>query len=121
MRKSEEGLKIREEVIGKSNSDLVTASLEGIAPDVDTYTQVIFAEMSARGVLDMQQRELVTLACLLTQGDTAAQLKIHIQAAMNVGLSQEEIVECFIHCLSYVGFPKVLNAISVLKTVVTDL
>jgi 4-carboxymuconolactone decarboxylase len=113
----EKGLKIREEVIGKENSRLVTESLKEIAPIVDGYTLLTFAEISQRSALDMQQREMITITNLLTQGDTSGQLKIHIQGALNVGLTKDEIIETFIHCLPYSGFPRVLNAISVAKEV----
>ncbi|MBO1307378.1 carboxymuconolactone decarboxylase family protein [Enterococcus sp. 669A] len=117
MNKFERGLKIREQIIGEKASGSVTDSLKDIAPILDKYTQVAFDEMSNRDALNMQQREMITLTTLVTQGDTASQLRVHIQGALNVGLSQEEIVEIFIQCLPYVGFPKVLNAVSVAKEV----
>jgi 4-carboxymuconolactone decarboxylase len=113
----ENGLKIREAVIGKEASQMVSASLADIAPILDQKTLLVFNEALERPVLDMKQREMITIATLLTQGDTSSQLRIHIQGALNVGISREEIVEILIHCLSYVGFPKVLNAISVAKEV----
>lgn len=117
MNKFERGFKIREQIIGEKASGSVSDSLKDIAPILDKYTQVAFDEMSNRAALNMQQREMITLTTLLTQGDTASQLRVHIQGALNVGLSQEEIVEIFIQCLPYVGFPKVLNAVSVAKEV----
>lgn len=65
----------------------------------------------------MKQREMITITTLLTQGDTSSQLRIHIQGALNVGMTRDEIIETFVHCLPYVGFPRVLNAISVAKEV----
>jgi len=115
--KYENGLKIRESVIGKRASRLVSDSLADIAPILDQKTLLAFDEAVERGILDMKQREMITLTALLTQGDTSNQLRIHIQGALNVGISRAEIVEIFVHCLSYVGFPKVLNAIAVAKEV----
>jgi Uncharacterized homolog of gamma-carboxymuconolactone decarboxylase subunit len=115
--KYEQGLKIREAIIGEEASRMVSKSLAEIAPILDRYTFLTFAEFESRDTLDMKQREMITITSLLSQGDTEPQLKIHIQGSLNVGLSQEEIVETFIHCLPYVGFPKVLNAIAVAKSV----
>ncbi|MFC4651878.1 carboxymuconolactone decarboxylase family protein [Lactococcus nasutitermitis] len=117
MNNYEKGLKVREEVIGKSASQAVSESLRDIAPDIDNYTLLTFAEFSERTVLDMKLRELITLTSLLTQGDTAGQLRVHLQGALNVGWSKAEIIESFIQCLPYVGFPRVLNAVSVAKEV----
>jgi len=94
----------------------VVDSLADIAPDVGKYIiEFGFGEIYDRPGLNFRDREIVTLSSLLTQGDTDGQLKVHIRAALNVGLTQSEIVEIFIHCIPYVGFPKVLNAISTLK------
>ncbi|MCP9327900.1 carboxymuconolactone decarboxylase family protein [Liquorilactobacillus satsumensis] len=101
----------------KKASQLVSASLADIAPVLDQKTLLAFDEAQRRGVLDLKQREMITITTLLTQGDTAKQLRIHIQGALNVGLTRAEIVETFIHCLPYVGFPRVLNAIAVAKEV----
>lgn len=120
MDKYENGLKIRQAVIGKEASQMVSDSLADIAPILDQKTLLAFDEAQARPILDMKQREMITITSLLTQGDTSSQLRIHIQGALNVGLSRDEIIETFIHCLSYVGFPRVLNAISVAKEVFSN-
>jgi carboxymuconolactone decarboxylase family protein len=44
-------------------------------------------------------------------------LRVHIHASLNVGLTRDEIVEAFIQCIPYLGFPKVLNAVFVAKEV----
>lgn len=116
----ENGLKIRELVIGKEASQLVSDSLADIAPLLNQKTLLVFDEADQRKTLTMKQREMITITALLTQGDTASQLNIHIQGALNVGVTRDEIVEIFIHCLSYVGFPRVLNAISVAKQVFSN-
>lgn len=79
-----------------------------------------FGTIYNREVLDFKQREMITITSLLSQGGLENQLRVHIQASMNVGLTQEEIVETFIHCIPYVGFPKVLNAIFIAKEIFTD-
>ncbi|HCN75407.1 carboxymuconolactone decarboxylase family protein [Pseudolactococcus plantarum] len=120
MDKYENGLKIRQAVIGKEASQMVSDSLADIAPILDQKTLLAFDEAQARPILDMKQREMITITSLLTQGDTSSQLRIHIQGALNVGLSRDEIIETFIHCLAYMGFPRVLNAISVAKEVFSN-
>lgn len=98
--------------------DRVMAALADIAPDLGAYIiGFAFGEIYARPALDLRQRELITLAALAAQGGCENQLRVHIHAALNVGLSQEEIVETFIHCVPYLGFPKVLNAVFVAKAV----
>ncbi len=98
--------------------DRVMAALADIAPDLGAYIiGFAFGEIYARPALDLRRRELITLAALAAQGGCENQLRVHIHAALNVGLSREEIVETFIHCVPYLGFPKVLNAVFVAKAV----
>jgi len=97
------------------------ASLKVVAPDVSRYIlEFAFGDIYARPGLSLQQREMITVTTLLTQGDTADQLKVHINGALNVGLKPKTIVETVIQCIPYVGFPKVLNALTVIKGILQE-
>ena len=98
------------------DGEQVMAALADIAPDLATYIiGFAFGEIYTRPALNLAQRELITLALLAAQGGCEKQLRVHIQAALNVGLSREQIVETFIQGVPYLGFPKVLNAVFVAK------
>lgn len=102
-------------------ADNVMASLKVVAPDVSRYIlEFAFGDIYARPGLTLQQREMITVTTLLTQGDTADQLKVHINGALNVGLKPKTIVETVIQCIPYVGFPKVLNALTVIKGILQE-
>lgn len=102
--------------IDGAGGEAVIQSLEDISPDLGQYiVEFAFGDIYARSGLALQEREMVTLASLLTAGGCEAQLEVHISATLHVGLSQEKIVEIFLQCIPYTGFPKVLNAISVVK------
>ncbi len=102
-------------------ADQVMATLKDIAPDVGKYIfEFVFSDIYNRPGLDLKQREMITITSLLTQGDTAGQLKVHINGALHVGLTRQQVIETFIQCLPYVGFPKVLNAITVAKEVFAE-
>lgn len=99
----------------------VISSLEDIAPDMGKYiVEFAFGDIYTREGLDLKQRQLVTIASLTTQGGCEPQLTVHINAALNVGLSPNEIIEAIIHCTPYTGFPKALNSIFVAKRVFED-
>ena len=76
----------------------------------DILSRFIFGEVFYQGNLDDKQRELITLV-VLTTNQTLPQLKAHVAAALNVGLSPVEIKEAVYQCAPYIGFPKTLNAI----------
>ncbi len=96
----------------------VIASLKDISPDLGKYIiEFGFGDIYSRDGLDVKQRELITIASLATQGGCEPQLNVHINAALNVGLTPLEIVESIIQCTPYTGFPRVLNAIFEVKRV----
>ncbi len=79
-----------------------------------------FGEVYARKGLDLKTKEMLSVTSLLTQGDTADQLKFHFAAALHVGVTQEELIEVLIHCIPHVGIPKVMNAFNVLIRVIDN-
>ncbi|NLR33187.1 carboxymuconolactone decarboxylase family protein [Levilactobacillus tujiorum] len=102
-------------------ADTVMTSLKDIAPDISQYIlEFAFGDIYARPGLTLQQRELVTITALLVQGDTSSQLTVHLNGCLNVGLTPKEIIETCIHCIPYIGFPRVLNAITVVQQVFTS-
>jgi alkylhydroperoxidase/carboxymuconolactone decarboxylase family protein YurZ len=60
--------------------------------------------------------------CWLRRGKvlTGEPLKLHINVGFNVGLTKEKIVGALIHCIPYVGFPRVLNALTLVKQVMAE-
>lgn len=113
----ERGLAKLHEIDGEQG-DAVMDALSDIAPDLGRYIVSFgFGEIYHRPALSNRERELVTLGLLAAQGGCEKQLKVHIHAALNVGISREEIVETFIHCMPYLGFPKALNAVFAAKEV----
>ena len=63
---------------------------------------------------------MITITSLLTTGGCEPQLEVHINGSLNVGLSPEKIIETFIQCIPYTGFPKVLNAIYTAKKIFAE-
>lgn len=111
------GLEKLEQVDKQAGRDVIN-SLEGLPEDIGRYIiEFAFGDIYSRGTLDLKQREMITITSLLVQGDTSPQLRVHINGALNVGLTKEEIIETFIQTIPYVGFPRVLNAVNVTKEV----
>ncbi|KST63149.1 carboxymuconolactone decarboxylase family protein [Mastigocoleus testarum] len=94
----------------------VIKSLKNIAPDLGRYIiEFGFGDVYSRSGLDLQKREIATIAALTALGNAQPQLKVHINAALNVGCSREEIIEVIIQMAIYAGFPAALNAMFVAK------
>jgi 4-carboxymuconolactone decarboxylase len=114
----ERGEKLLRLVDGDKVADNLIAAYENLAPDFTRYlTEFAFGEIYARDG-DLKQRELIAIASLATMGGCDAQLETHVHGAFNVGLSEGEIVEAVMTLIPYIGFPKALNAMAVVKRVV---
>ncbi|QST01156.1 carboxymuconolactone decarboxylase family protein [Pontibacillus sp. ALD_SL1] len=106
---------------GTSHFDLMK-DLDSIAPDIGKYiVEFAYGDIYNRSHLDQKQRALTVLSSLITQGEgSLPQLELHINTALNAGLSEEEIVEAMIQLIPYLGFPSVINAVKQAKRVFSE-
>ena len=97
----ERGARALSEIDGEGGQKVVD-SLADIAPDFARYIiEFPFGDIYSRPGLDLRSREIATIAALTTLGNAAPQLKVHIQAGLNVGLSRDEIVETIMQMAVY--------------------
>ena len=111
------GQRMLQQVDGKGG-DAVVESLQDIAPDFAQYLiEFPFGDIYSRPGLDLRSREIATVAALTALGNAAPQLKVHIGAALHVGLTQDEIIEVIMQMAVYAGFPAALNGLFAAKEV----
>ncbi|MDV6377525.1 carboxymuconolactone decarboxylase family protein [Sporosarcina sp. GW1-11] len=113
--------KIKEYVSEEEANRMMTAdALKELAPDLRKYiVEFAYGEIYSRPGLDSKQRQLVTLASLVTQGATT-QIQTHVKRALTVGLTKTEVVECIMQLIPYVGFPRVQNALTAAKDLLLE-
>ncbi len=113
----ERGRRALAEIDGAAGQNVVEA-LEGIAPDFATYLfEFPFGDIYCRPGLSLRDREIATIAALAAMGTAAPQLKVHIEAGLNVGISKPEITEILMQMAVYAGFPAALNGLFAAKEV----
>jgi 4-carboxymuconolactone decarboxylase len=111
------GLAKLEEIDGQAGVNVIN-SLRDIAPDFARYLiEFPFGDIYSRPGLDLRSREIAVVAALTAMGNAAPQLKVHIEGALNVGVSQTEITEVMMQMAVYAGFPAALNALFAAKEV----
>ncbi|MDE5898504.1 MAG: carboxymuconolactone decarboxylase family protein [Treponemataceae bacterium] len=111
------GMELLDAVDGKGGQ-AVLDSLAGIAPELGRHIiEFAFGEIYADGSLTLRERELATLASILSLGGCEAQLEVHIRGALNVGIQPETVIGIFMQCIPYAGFPRVLNAVFAAKRI----
>jgi 4-carboxymuconolactone decarboxylase len=112
------GLKLLNKLHGGHAGEAIIEGLKDISPDYATMTiEWGFGEVFSRPGLDLKTRELAIIAACVTLGHATPQLQAHIEAALNVGATQEEVVEVIFQTALYSGFPAATNALFAAKEV----
>ncbi len=75
-----------------------------------------YGELWDRPGLDHRERMLVAVAAFTGLG-LEGQLRKFAQSALNIGLTQEEVIEAVIQTGPYSGFPRALNGLAILTEV----
>ena len=84
-----------------------------IVPDM--LTTSLFADFYTRGGLDLKTRELLIYCALATLGGTERQMASHAVGNLKVGNSKQTLIAAMVQCYPYIGFPRISNAINILK------
>ncbi len=114
------GLELLSKIDGEAGHNVIN-SLQDICPDLAKYTiEFPFGDIYARPALDLKTREIATVAALTALGNCAPQLKVHLNAALNVGCSEDEVKEVILQMAVYAGFPAALNGMFALKEVLAE-
>ena len=93
---------------------------QGTDPEMmDILQKFIFGDVFQTGDLTLKQREMITCITLATM-QTLPQLKAHAGAALNVGVTPEELREVMYLTAPFIGFPRMLNAVATVNEVFTE-
>lgn len=105
-----------QDVSGEKPYDLWRAFDKDLAKDLSLF---ITGKMYAREKIPHTTRQLITVSALTVLGKLD-ELKLHIQAALNVGCKAEEIAEVIFQTAVYGGVPATNNALKVLQEVMQE-
>ncbi|WP_327292757.1 carboxymuconolactone decarboxylase family protein [Streptomyces sp. NBC_01198] len=114
------GMKVLGDVDGEAGRRVVE-TLADTSPELGH--QVVawaFGDMYSRAELPPRDRQLVTLGVLAALGGCEIELDVHINAALNVGLTATEVSEALLHSAVYCGIPRSINATLVAKKVFAE-
>ena len=117
----QQGLKTLRD-IDPNSPERVTEMFKDIAPDLSRYIiEFPYGDIYSRPGLDLKTREMLTVTALTVLGNAQPQLKRHINNALNVGCSRQQIVEIMIQMAVYAGFPAAVNGMFAAKEVFAEL
>jgi len=113
----ETGMKVRRDVLGDAHVDRAEASKSDLDAEFqDLITRYAWGEIWTRPGLPRHTRSLLTIGLMvaLNRND---ELKMHLRAAANNGVTEEEIREVLLHCAIYCGAPAANSAFHAAKEI----
>lgn len=110
------GKKTLKDLHGGHVGEAMVKELSDICPEfVDMTIEWSFGEIASRTGIDLKTRELVIIASCVTLGHVVPQLRAHIEAALKVGCTKEEIIEVILQMSIYAGMANASNAFRIAK------
>ena len=103
--KFEKGLKLRKQVLGAEYVEKSMASADSFSmPMQELSTEYCWGHVWTRPGLALRDRSLINIA-MISALNRPHELKLHVKAALNNGLSREEIREVILQVAVYCGVP----------------
>lgn len=120
-KRHEEGLKMRRAVLGDAHVDHAIANQNEFTADFQgLITRYAWGEIWARPGLDRKTRSLITIAMMVAL-NRSEELKLHLRAAPNNGVSRAEIKEVLLQTAIYCGVPAANSAFHMAEEVFEEL
>ena len=104
------GLAVRTEVLGRAHVEGALKRATPFNEDFQTLvTQYAWGGIWTRPGLDRKTRSMLTIAMLAALGHHE-ELKLHVRATRNTGVSQDEVKEILLQVAAYAGVPAANSA-----------
>ncbi|MBI2847701.1 MAG: carboxymuconolactone decarboxylase family protein [Chloroflexi bacterium] len=78
----------------------------------DMTLEHVWCDVWGRPGLGLREREMITIASIISLGNPGGGLKAHLRNAANVGVKREEILEIIMHVAHYAGWPAATDALN---------
>ena len=105
-----DGMKVRREVLGAQHVDKAESKKDDFTEEFQNLiTRYAWGEIWTRPGLERKTRSCVTLAMMIAL-HREDEFKLHIKAALNNGLTQNEIKEVILQSAIYAGVPAANSA-----------
>ncbi len=117
----QKGLKIQAPIYGTEIADRYTWLPGEFAQAVPRFlTELCFGDFNTRTGLDAKTRELLTVVLLAALGGAEVQVKSHVEGALKMGNTKEEVVCALVHASGYMGIPRLFNALNTCRELLQE-
>lgn len=118
--KRERGMKARREVLGDEHVDRAIANTTDFTADFqDFIARYAWGEIWTRPGLDRKTRSCITLTAMIALGKIE-EFEMHVWAALQNGLTENELKEVLLHSAIYCGVPAANAAFAVAQRILAD-
>lgn len=115
------GMAVRRAVLGDQHVDRAQANVNDLNADFQNLiTRYAWGEIWTRPGLPRETRSLMTI-CMMVALNREEELKLHIRAARNNGVSVDQIKEALLQTAIYCGLPAANAAFAVAQQVLKKL
>ena len=111
----DKGREVAKRLFGQKAAEMAEQSLSNMNPGFEEFVMMALS-LYDRPALDMKMRSAMTMAVLTALGRTQ-EMSIHVRAALNVGLTEEQIREVIMQVAVYAGIPAAIEAYQVANRV----
>lgn len=117
----ERGLELFEQLHGGHAGEAIVAEMRDVCPAfADMTIDWAVGGVMARPGLDLISRQLVVIASCVTLGHAEPQLRAHVQAALGLGVTKQQIVEAILQLTFYAGGPAVRNSLMSIRDLIAE-
>lgn len=113
----DKGLETQVSIFG----DAILAAHSNAAPNQKHIQNFLsancFGDFYTRKGLDLKTRELLTFIMIISLGGAEPQAIAHANANIKMGNSKDMMLEAVTQCLPYIGYPRTLNAITIINNI----
>jgi 4-carboxymuconolactone decarboxylase len=116
-----EGMAVRRAVLGDAHVDRAQANRTAFTNEFqDLITRYAWGEIWTREGLPRHTRSLMTIYMMVALG-REEELKLHLRAAANNGVTRDEIKEALLQTAIYCGVPAANSAFALAQQVFADI
>jgi 4-carboxymuconolactone decarboxylase len=113
----DKGLEVRRAVLGAAYVDQSIANADDFSrPFQELVTEYCWGEIWTRPGLDRKTRSMLNLA-MLTALNRPHEVRLHLEGALNNGVSRDEIQEVLLQAAIYCGIPAALDSFKLAREV----
>ncbi len=119
--KFEAGMAVRRAVLGDAHVDRAQANRNAFNTEFqDLITRYAWGEIWTREGLPRHTRSLMTI-CMMVALNREEELKLHLRAAANNGVSREQVKEALLQAAIYCGVPAANSAFALAQKVFAEM